>query len=507
MKKLLTVFLFCFFVFSSSFSQNKFITDSLDNYINYAIKLWNIPGAAVVIVKDGKIVVAKGFGVKEINSNDNVDENTLFMIASNTKAFTATALCLLENNKQIYLNDKVVKWMPDFRLYDSVITPYVTIRDLLCHRLGLQTFQGDFVNWSSTLSRKDIIYNFRNLIPVFDFRTRYGYCNAAFLTAGEIIPLVTGKSWENFVTENILNPLNMQRTSLDGTIMNRDLNKTKGHSLDIDKMVVVPYDEVNNLGPAASMCTSAKDIANWLLMQTDSGKFNGSQVIPYKVLANTITPNITLGLNQNYLYKNIKHIRTYALGWQVEDYNNRLLVSHTGGVNGYVTSTCFLPEEKLGIAVFTNTDVNYLYEALKYQIIESYLNLPYRNFSNIFYGYYKESETENKKFYDDEMKIVNQNNKTDFNLNDYAGKYFNKAYGNIEIKNEEGKLKIHFSKHPFLIGSLYPRKNNSFLCIYSHPGWGIKVIEFKAKDGTISEVKIKVNDNIDFMDYDFTKIE
>ena len=270
MKKIIFLLSISFLLFSDSFSQNTFITDSLDNYMNTALKLWNIPGAAVVVVKDGKIVVAKGYGVKEVNKNDKVDENTLFMIASNSKSFTATSICILENQGVLSLDDRLVKYMPDFRLYDSVITQYVTIRDLLCHRLGLQTFQGDFVNWSSNLSRKDIIYNFRNLKPVFDFRVRYGYCNAAFLTAGEIIPIVTGKSWDDFVKENILDKLDMTRTFTSGKVMESDFNKTRGHSYYYDVLKTVPYDEVDNLGPAASICTSAKDIANWLLMQTDS---------------------------------------------------------------------------------------------------------------------------------------------------------------------------------------------------------------------------------------------
>lgn len=505
MKRIVIILSFCLFLSSVSYSQNSFISDSLDNYMDYALKLWKIPGAAVVVVKDGKIVISKGYGVKDMNSKEKVDENTLFMIASNTKAFTGTALALLENEKQLTLDDKVVKWMPDFRLYDSVITPYVTIRDLLCHRLGLQTFQGDFINWCSNLSRKEIIFNFRNLKPVFDFRTRYGYCNAAFLTAGEIIPIVIGISWEDYISKNIILPLNMNRTSLSYKTMLSDKNVTKGHTIDFEGLKIVPYDEVDNLGPAASICTSVKDIANWLIMQTDSGKFNGEQVIPYKVLAKTINPNMVLGINQNYLYKGLKHIRSYGLGWQIEDYSGRLLVSHTGGVNGYVTSTCFLPEEKLGIAVFTNTDANYLYEALKYQIIESYLNVPYRNFSNIFYGFFEEGNKDSKRYYENEMNIVKQNNKTELSFDNYSGKYFNIAYGNIEIKKEDEKLVIHFPRHPFLTGLLLPLGGNSFFCKYSHPGWGVKIIDFNTENGKVKSVKIKVNDNIDFMEYIFEK--
>lgn len=507
MKKLLSILIFTAFILSPAYSQNKFLSDSLENYVNTAIKLWNIPGATVVVVKDGKVILAKGYGVKEMNGTDKVDENTLFMVASNTKAFTGTALSLLDFEKKLSLDDKVLNWLPDFRLFDSVITPLVTIRDLLCHRLGLQTFQGDFVNWSSNLSRKEIIHNFRNLKPVFDFRAKYGYCNAAFLTAGEIIPAVTGLQWEEYLTGKILKPLEMNNSSLDGNIMKTGNNVAKGHTIFLDTLKIVPYDEVNNLGPAASLCTSAKDIANWLIMLSDSGKFNGKNIVPYNVLAKTINPNIALGINQSPVFKGLKHIRTYGLGWQIEDYSGKLLVSHTGGVNGFVTSTCFLPEEKLGIAVFTNTDANYLYEALKYQIIDSYLNLPYRNYSNMFFGLFEPGNQEDLKSYKETMEIVAKGNKPDLPYSDYAGTYENTAYGKIEIKLDNNDLKIHFSRHPFLIGSLHHTTGNNFYCIYSHPGWGAKIIGFDVENGKVKSVKIKVNDNIDFMEYDFIKIK
>ncbi|MBI5402521.1 MAG: serine hydrolase [Ignavibacteriae bacterium] len=507
MKKFTGVIALFIFLFTNSYAQNRFISDSLDIYMENALKLWNIPGASVAVVKDGKIILAKGFGVKVMNSNDGIDENTLFMVASNTKAFTGTALSLLEYDKQISLDDRVLKWMPDFKMYDDRVTELVTIRDLLCHRLGLQTFQGDFINWSSNLSRKEIIDNFRNLKPVFDFRSRYGYCNAGFLTAGEIIPVVTGMTWDDFVTQKILIPLDMKRSSVDGNIMRSDKNTCKGHSIFLDTLKVVPYDAVNNLGPAASLCTSAKDIANWLIMLSDSGRYNGNKVMPYSVLAKTINPNITLGINQSPVFKGIKHIRTYGLGWQVEDYSGRLMVSHTGGVNGFVTSTCFLPEEKIGIAVFTNTDANYLYEALKYQIIDSYLNLPYRNYSNLFYGMFEPGNKEEVVNYKEKMAVVMQNQKPELSLDNYTGTFTNKAYGKINIRLTDDGLKIDFSRHPFLTGNLHYTSGNSFYCIYSHPGWGAKMIDFKVSEGKVKSVTIKVNDNIDFMEYEFEKTD
>lgn len=507
MKKIKSVIALFIILFVNSYSQNSFISDSLDIYIENALKLWNIPGVSVAIIKDGKTILAKGYGVKEMNSNSKVDENTLFMVASNTKAFTGTALALLEYEKIISLDDRVIKWMPDFKMYEEPVTPLVTIRDLLCHRLGLQTFQGDFINWSSNLTRNEIIYNFRNLKPVFGFRARYGYCNAGFLAAGEIIPLVTGMTWDEYITNKILKPLEMNRSSVDGNIMKSDNNVCKGHTIFLDTLSTVPYDEVNNLGPAASLCTSAKDIANWLVMLSDSGRYNGNIIIPYNVLAKTINPNIALGINQSPVFKGLKHIRTYGLGWQVEDYGGRLLVSHTGGVNGFVTSTCFLPEEKIGIAVFTNTDANYLYEALKYQIIDSYLNLPYRNYSNLFHGLFEPGNKEEIGNYKETMNIVKQNQKPELNLDNYEGIYWNNAYGRIEIKPDNSHLKVYFSRHPFLTGNLHYTSGNSFYCIYSHPGWGAKMIKFQVTEGKVKSVIIKVNDNIDFMEYEFEKLE
>jgi len=367
------------------------------------------------------------------------------------------------------------------------------------------TFQGDFVNWSSNLSKREIIERLKLLKPVSDFRTTFGYCNAAFLVAGEIIPVVSSYTWEEYISKTILKPLKMTRTFLSSEIMSKDNNASSGHSAYIDSLIVIPYDKVDNLAPAGSICSSVRDIARWLLMLTERGKFEEEEIIPEEVIEKTYTPNTIIGLNKSNIFRGIKHIRTYGLGWQVEDYAGKLLVSHTGGVNGFVTSTCFLPEEKLGIAVFTNTDNNYLYEALKYQIIDSYLRLPYRNYSNLFYEFRKDEILKMKEFINKENSIAKTSPQPEFPLEMYSGNYVNNIYGEIEIKLEENFLKINFEHHPFLHATLTPRGGNSFLCTYNHPGYGIKIIEFSTLNGEINSVTIKVNDAIDFMPYEFIK--
>src|SRR3954447_11556185 len=189
-----------------------FISDSLDSYITQGLKDWNIPGLAIAIVKDGKVVVMKGYGVRDVDTKEPVDENTLFMIASNSKLFTGTALAELDYDKRISLDDKVSKYREGYTLYDKNTTDLVSIRDLLSHHLGTRTFQGDFVFWNSNLSRQQIINKMGLLKPSQIFRQNYGYCNSCFLTAGEIIPIVSGKPWEVYVYDSLVVPLRMTNT-------------------------------------------------------------------------------------------------------------------------------------------------------------------------------------------------------------------------------------------------------------------------------------------------------
>src|ERR1700744_94942 len=216
MKKLYLFFFGIIIVTSLAHAQHadrsKFISDSLDNYINKALTKWRIPGAAVCIVKDGKVVMMKGYGIKELGLNGKVDENTLFMIGSNTKAFTATALAMLQDQKKLSLDDKVTKYLPQWKLDDPLATQMAIIRDLLCHRIGFRTFQGDFTFYNTDLTREQVMEKMSHVKAVYPFRTKWGYTNAAFLTAGQIIPKVTGKPWEIFLRENIFAPLGMSNT-------------------------------------------------------------------------------------------------------------------------------------------------------------------------------------------------------------------------------------------------------------------------------------------------------
>ncbi|MDE3214007.1 MAG: beta-lactamase family protein, partial [Bacteroidota bacterium] len=254
MKKFLSLSLLLVTALCGWAQQPAFVTDSLDAYIQKGMKQWDIPGLAIVIVKDGKIVVMKGYGVRDVATQSPVDSHTLFMIASNTKLFTATSLAELEYDHKLSLDDHITQFFPHYRVYDSTTTKLLTVRDLLSHHLGTKTFQGDFTFWNSTLSRTEIMNKMRLLKPPYNFRQSYGYCNSCFLTAGQVIQKVTGLPWEDYVTDSILHPLEMVHTHALGKGMagmpdaaRPYTNNFSGH------LALLPYDDVDNLAPAGSI--------------------------------------------------------------------------------------------------------------------------------------------------------------------------------------------------------------------------------------------------------------
>ena len=484
-------------------SAPAFIKDSLDTYINRALVDWNIPGVAVAIVKDGKLVIAKGYGKQSMVRNDKTDENTLFMIGSNTKAFTGTLLSWLQYDNKCSLNDKVVKWLPDFIMKDPWVTRELNLTDILCHRIGMETFQGDFMYWTSGLTRTEVIKKFGGLTPLYGFRSKWGYTNAGFLIAGECIQKISNESWESNIKNRIFVPLQMDRTRALCTEIVLQQNIAAPHTLVFDTLKLLPYKVFDNLAPAASVSSSASDLSHWLICQLDSGRYNGKQVIPFSVIQETRRPRSIIGNSHSPF--NRSHFSLYGLGWDLTDYEGREIVSHTGGVNGFVTSVTLIPEENLGVVVLTNTDANSFYEALKNEIVDAYLNLPYRNYSNLYLGSYKKYSGRELAQYKAQKDTVAMHLKPASDLKNFAGHYLNPVYGYLDITVTGDQLKMTFEHHPNLTGTLECLGGNRFLCTYNDPVYGIKVLPFKIENNQVKSMHLRVADFVDFTDYEFVK--
>lgn len=500
---LLLALLFTQYSFSQTDSLPPFIKDSLDTYVNRALAEWKIPGVSVCIVKNGKVVLMKGYGVKELGTSDKVDENTLFMIGSNSKAFTATALAMLEADKKLSLDDKVQKWLPDFKLYDPWVAKEANIRDLLCHRLGFETFQGDFMYFDSDLTTAEVREKMGNLKPMYGFRSKWGYTNSAFMTAGEIIPKVTGLSWADFVTQRIFKPLGMNNSLALSKDIKTAENKCAAHTVVIGELKKIPYGNIDNLAPAGSISSSVNDMSKWVIAQLNNGKLDGKEIIPSSAIAQTRLPHSIMG-NGGHMF-NKAHFNLYGLGWFIEEYAGRKIVAHTGGVNGFVTSVCLVPEEKLGIIVLTNTDANNFYEALRNEIEDACLGLPYRNYSKVYLDFQQADEKEKSKQYKVIRDSIAMNPKTELPLTAYAGEYMHDVYGKMNIKIEDSKLIMRFEHHQGRYGMLEPLGGNRFFCTYNDPLYGMKKLEFTVAGNKVKSLTVKVADFVEFTPYEFVK--
>lgn len=486
--------------------RSKFISDSLDNYINRALTNWRIPGAAVCIVKDNKVVLMKGYGIKELGLNNKVDENTLFMIGSNTKAFTATALAMLQAQGKLSLDDKVTKYLPEFKLENKFAGEEAVVRDLLCHRIGFRTFQGDFTFYNTDLTREQVIQKMSLVKAAYPFRTKWGYTNSAFLTAGQIIPKITGKQWEIYVRENIFAPLGMMNTLALSADIPKSLNRTVPHTLVNGQLTAIPYCQIDGLAPCGSVSSSVNDMSKWVLMQLNDGKVGQRQVIPASAIEATRQPQDYVG-SITYLSGEMSY-ELYGLGWFLQTYDDRQIVSHTGGVNGYVSSVTLVPKEHLGIVILTNTDANNFYEAMKWDIIDAYLKQPFRDYNQRYLNHFKANQqkenTEDKKLRD----TVALNRLPALSATQYTGKYINELYGTMTVTQGMGNdLEMRFEHHPKMYAHLQPLGGNRFYVAFSDPVLGKAVFPFTVVNGKVTGVRVKVADFVEYDPYDFKKVE
>jgi CubicO group peptidase (beta-lactamase class C family) len=503
MKKTYLLLCFCLLLFTANaqnVNRSKFITDSLDNYINRALTNWRIPGAAVCIVKDGRIILRKGYGIKELGLANKVDENTLFMIGSNTKAFTGTAMAMLQAQNKLSLDDKVSKYLPDFKLDNKEATNMVTLRDLLCHRIGFGTFQGDFTYWTSDLTRKQVIEKMSHIKAQYPFRSRWGYTNAAFLTAGEVIEKVTAKPWEVYIKETLLAPLGMSSTLMLSKDLATSFNKAAAHTLIDGRLAAIPYPQIDNLSPGGSISSSANDMCKWVLALLNNGKVGAKGVIPATAIRVTRQPQILVGAGDDGGFS------AYGLGWFLQPYKGHRLVSHTGGVNGFVSSVTLVPDQNLGIVILTNTDQNSLIETLNLDIIDAYLKLPYGKHDGDALASVKASQ-QNELLRDKARRdTVALNPRPTLDLNDYTGKYSNDLYGNLTVtKGELNDLEMRFEHHPKMFAKLQPLGGNRFFATFSDPIFGRSIFTFRTQNNRATGVQVKVADFVEYTPYEFVK--
>jgi CubicO group peptidase (beta-lactamase class C family) len=495
---------------NAGYAQTPEPLNGIDAYIEKALKDWNIPGLAIAIVKDDSVVLAKGYGVREIHKKEAVDANTIFVIASNTKAFTATALGLLVQEGNISWDDPVLQYLPEFQLFDPLATRKISIRDLLCHRAGLSTWGGDLTWYQSSYDRAEVLRRIRFQEPVFDFRTGYRYTNLMFLTAGEIIPEVTGQSWDEFLSERFFKPLGMRRTNTSVKDLPKMDNVAIPHMLYRNELITLPFLDVDNVGPAASMNSSVNDLAQWLRLQLTMGFFEGEQLVDTAVIQETRKPHNLQKISSAARKRNpFIHFAVYGLGWGLIDYRGRLIVRHTGGLDGMFSYVGFMPEEKLAVVVLTNREDHTLMRALSFHVYDLYSGVEFQDWSRRYLEVHNRAAEKERQKKAKRIAERAADTRPSHSLESYAGFYSDAVYGDAEIQWEEGKLKLLLSAHPQILGELEHWQYDTFLCRWNSPTWDENFIFFDLNDeGDIDSFRMKVRpDWIDTHEYEFRKKE
>ncbi|MFZ1701355.1 MAG: serine hydrolase [Pyrinomonadaceae bacterium] len=427
----------------------------IDDYATNVTQTWQDKsgaGMAIAIVKDDKVVSAKGYGIRELGKPERVNADTVFAIASNSKAFTTASLAILVDEKKLAWDDKVSKYLPDFQMYDPWVTSELTIRDLVTHRVGLDTFSGDLLWYDSTYSPSEILSRVRFLKPVSSFRTRFGYQNLMFIAAGKVIEKVSGKSWCSFVTERILSPLGMSRTVC--TINDLPDNAAWPHNESGGKLHRLDRGNVDGAYSAAALNSSVNDLSKWVRTQLAGGKFEGKQIFSaaqgwqmhQQYLANQIGPQSPDG-------RQPRHFSGVGMGWFVFDYYGRKIINHSGGLDGMLSYTVLIPEEKTGFVILTNSE-SPMFAIMMNKIVDVFADAPKRDYNadgiaRMDAGK-KNDAAEAAKV--DAARVPNT--KPSLALSSYAGTYTDKMYGDVTIAEENGKLVMRFLPSPNFVADL-----------------------------------------------------
>ncbi len=432
---LLTATFILLFFNSNSQDYNK-ITDSLDTYFSKSLAAWMVPGMAIGIIKDDSLIFAKGYGYRNIEQKKTVDANTIFPIASNTKAYTAAAMGILVDEGKINWDTKVKDILPYFKLYSDYVTEHFTITDLLSHHSGLVTFSGDLLWYGSDYSRQEVIKKLPLLKQEYEFRTTFGYSNIMYIAAGEVIAKVSGVSYEEFLQKHFFDKLEMNSTYTSITDLKNLDNVCTPYNKVNDKLIPIELLNWDNIGGAGCINSNVTDVSQWIKLQLHNGIWHGDTLISAAQIREMRSPHTNFKVSTGYQrYWPSTHFRAYGMGWSVSDYHGRQLVNHSGGYDGVITFTCLVPEENLGFVILTNSNSS-IYNAMSYRILDAFLAKDTTDWSALFLPYQQRSE--------EHQPIAKRKNASapSLPLKAYKGLYTSKLYGQAQIHIKGKQMKV-----------------------------------------------------------------
>jgi len=489
---------------AQSFRQQEF-----DAYVNRGLERLATPGAAIAVVKDGKVLFAKGYGVRTLGDAARVDAHTLFQIASNTKAFTTAALAMLADDGKLSWDDPVTKFLPGFELYDPYVTREFTVRDLVTHRSGLGLGAGDLLWFHSSYTRGEIAYRIRYAKPVSSFRSAYAYDNVLYIVAGEVVRAVANTPWDDFVKQRIFTPLGMTETGTTIAFFTASPNAASPHGVDNGKLQVVPIDSVDNTAPAGGIVSNVTDLAKWVLCRLDSGRYGGGRLFSERqaremwagqtILPIADPPPPLAALRPSF--------SQYGLGWRLRDYQGRKLVTHTGGLAGMTSQVTLVPAERLGIVILTNGESD-LMAALTYRLLDAFFKVRPTDWVSAYAAAARLDRVHADSILAAGRAGRDSLSKPSLALDRYAGRYRDDLYGDATITLENGTLVLRFSHSPAFTGDLEHWQYDTFIARWRAPHLEDAYVTFALDPhGSIERFRLAAVSPLADFSFDFQDLE
>ncbi|KAA3612360.1 MAG: serine hydrolase [Calditrichaeota bacterium] len=488
-----------FFIFLGANAQSP---QEFGKFAKQVLNDWQTPGAAVAVVQDDSIVFAQGYGVRTLGKADKVDRNTLFAVASNTKAFTAALLGLLVDEGKIKWDDAVGTYRPDFQMFDPYVSRNLSFRDLLIHRSGLSTFGGDHLWIGHNLSRDEIISRLRYLEPTRSFRTHFQYQNLMFLVAGEMIPTITGQSWDEAMQETFFEPLGMKSTNLSIRDLEGQSNVASPHeSVDGGPLQVIPYDFLDNIAPAAAINSNVMDMAQWMILNMNNGRYRDTQILPENLINEMQRVQFPLGVSKMAAELLEAKFAGYGLGWGISEYNGYKSVGHGGGMSGMISQQMMLPEKKLGVIVLTNRAPTTAHRILCYTLLDHYLGIEGRDWNQIYLQQKQRREEYKTKRQEKLYSERHLDTKPSLPLSSYVGTYSSLSSGKAKMNLKDGKLVFDYNARH--IGTLEHWHYDTFRVHWKNPISDMEPVtflQFKLKEsGDVKELTVTFYDPLTFV--------
>ena len=467
MKIRLPVLLVAMLLSFSTVAQTSAPPGDLDAYVRKAMAQWQVPGLAVAIVKDGKLVFARGYGVRELGKPGKVDANTLFTIGSVSKQFTVAALGTLVTAGKLRWDAPVTGYLKNFQLGSPYVTQHITLSDLLSHRTG---YCDPLWMWyTSDDTAANVIERLRYQTPDYGFRAHFCYNNTMYLAASLFIPAITGESWNDYVAQHLLAPLGMTRTDTTEAAVEAISNVALPHAKVDGKVEVIQRYWANNMdvfAPVGGINSSVNDMSHWLDMLLTDGEYVGKTVLDPAVIHTMETPQMLIPAHTwigDWLRTQTpdSHFYAYGFGFMLQDYGQYKVVWHAGDINGMATAMALVPSEHLGVIVLSNMDQNRAPEGVVFHVLQTYLGLTHFDVSQALYAARQKADAKDKA---DQSKLAATRQKDaqpTRPLSDYAGIYRDDFYGTANVTEAQGHLVLQLG-NPDFTGDLEPWHDNTF---------------------------------------------